>query len=448
MIKLTKSEKYDPNYLCKVIKINVIKEHSNAEKLVCIDVDGNNIITSKGVEKGDVYVYFPPESKINAEYLSLTNSFRDSELNFDKNKTGFFEKNCRVKTMMLRGEPSQGYIVPISTFNEFISDKPSDFSKWQQLESEINTEFDTIDGKLLVEKYVVKRSNTPGAPGSKARDAKNKLLIPGQFKFHNKTTHLAKFHHLIKPNDIISITDKMHGTSFVAARVLVNKKLSLVSKIASWFGAEIETTEYQHIASSRTVIRGLGQTSDNYYHSTNPHLRAAQLVHPYLYKGETVYGEIVGFEVDGKGIQKGYDYGCKNKEFEVLIYRITQTNVDGEIVELSMNSIQERALELGVQAVPLIYYGPAKGFLTENDPAWDECDFSKVLLEKLNKEYVEIGNCKYCKNKVPSEGIVLRVEKLNPVAYKLKQLSFIMHESKLVDKGEVNIEDEVEEDVV
>lgn len=438
MIKLTKSEKYDENYLCKIIEIDEILEHPKADRLVCINVDGNNVITTKGIKKGDVYIYFPPESKINAKYLTLTNSFRDCMLNNDGEKTGFFEKNCRVKAMMLREMPSMGYIVPISTLEGFVDN-------WESLTNEVGMEFDTIDGILMVEKYVAKKSNQPGAPGSRDRKIKSKLLIPDQFKLHIKTTHLSKFHYLVKPDDIISITDKMHGTSFIAANILVNKELTLVDKIASFFGASIETTKYEFIASSRTVIRGIGQTSENYFHSSNPHLTAAQKVHPFLHKGETVYGEIVGYESNGKEIQKGYDYGCEKEKSEILIYRITQTNVDGVSIDMDMKYVQERALELGVNPVPLIYYGKAKDFLTENDPAWDERNFSEVLLAKLSKEYVEIGDCKYCKNKVPSEGIVLRIEKTTPIPLKLKQLSFVMRESKEADKGVANIEDDVEE---
>ena len=48
-----------------------------------------------------------------------------------------------------------------------------------------------------------------------------------------------------------------------------------------------------------------------------------------------------------------------------------------------------------------------------------------------------------CENKVPEEGVVLRKESLfHCESYKLKSFAFLEAESKELDKGEKNIEDE------
>ena len=46
-----------------------------------------------------------------------------------------------------------------------------------------------------------------------------------------------------------------------------------------------------------------------------------------------------------------------------------------------------------------------------------------------------------CNNKVPHEGIVIRVEDMKPKAVKLKCFNFLNVESKQLDAGEENIED-------
>ena len=46
-----------------------------------------------------------------------------------------------------------------------------------------------------------------------------------------------------------------------------------------------------------------------------------------------------------------------------------------------------------------------------------------------------------CNNKVPHEGIVIRVEDMKPQAVKLKCFKFLNAESKQLDAGEENIED-------
>ena len=47
-----------------------------------------------------------------------------------------------------------------------------------------------------------------------------------------------------------------------------------------------------------------------------------------------------------------------------------------------------------------------------------------------------------CKNEVPEEGCVVRIEGLDFEAYKAKSEAFYARETKLLDKGESNIEDE------
>jgi hypothetical protein len=436
MLELKISEKADLNYLAKIVKIDVIRPHSNADRLDVVIIDGNSVITQKGIQQGDIYLYFPPESAISEEFLSLTNSFRDTTLNVDKEKAGFFERTGRVRTMMLRKEPSMGYIVPISTLECLVG--PS----WEKLVNHVGEEFDTINGKKLVKKYKIVR--TEGAPGTgkgRERKVKEDLMIPGQFKLHITTTHLKKMITQIEPDDIISISEKLHGTSVVAANVMVKKKLSWSQKLLKRLGVNIVDTEYKPIVSSRNVIKNLPSTNKNSYYESDIWTKATSPFLPLLQKGETVYAEIVGFLDTGKPIQgaqgNNWDYGCGDNSHCVYIYRITHTNVDGLSVELPMNMIQERAKQLGVQAVPLHYYGKAKelALFLDTDQHWHE-----NFLNHIENKYVETGKCQMCRNNVEREGIVLRKESLIPQPYKMKQVSFVMKESQATDKGEVDIE--------
>lgn len=47
-----------------------------------------------------------------------------------------------------------------------------------------------------------------------------------------------------------------------------------------------------------------------------------------------------------------------------------------------------------------------------------------------------------CDNKVPHEGIVVKIENMRSEAFKLKCFRFLNTEGKALDAGEVNIEDE------
>lgn len=164
-----------------------------------------------------------------------------------------------------------------------------------------------------------------------------------------------------------------------------------------------------------------------------------------LHKGEQVYYELVGYTPSGKDIQKGYDYGCEphkvggEGEFKLYIYRITQTNVDGVVTELPWHQVKHRSKELGFDTVPEIYYGYAgKQFRHSYKKVENWRDF---YLKSLSDAYVYDQDSQFCMNKVPEEGIVVRVEKGDGIEnFKLKAFAFLKHESKMLDKGEADIE--------
>jgi hypothetical protein len=81
-------------------------------------------------------------------------------------------------------------------------------------------------------------------------------------------------------------------------------------------------------------------------------------------------------------------------------------------------------------------------YLTFDDGPTPE--ITEKFLEILEATYNE-KDCKMCINKVPEEGIILRVEKLEYYeAYKLKSKRFLLMESEEQEKEVSNIEDNQE----
>lgn len=447
---ISKSTKHNPNYLAKIVKVQNLRKHKNADRLMIFTVDGNNVITSNKTEEGITVIYFPPESTIDAAYLKATNSYRDVSLNADPTAVaGFFEPTGRVKVLKLREEKSEGYIVPIDTLEPLIG------KKYLELEKHIGEEFDTVDGIILVKKYVVRnQQGAPGEPGvKKDRNAKIKVskLVENQFRLHYDTAQFKKNLHRINRESIISVSWKMHGTSFVSSKVLCRRPLKWYEKALTRLGIKINDTYYDNIFSSRNVIKNddINKGGMAYYKS-NIHADANAFIKDALIDGETVYGEVVGYETTGGYIQKGYDYGCKPGEFKIFIYRVTHTNTSGKVIELPYNQVVERAEELGVEACPLIYFGPADGFYDETDQEGVSSfatveEWRQAYLEFCQKHYVYDQNCQFCTNKVPAEGIVIRTEGRRVEALKLKAFAFLEYEGKELDKGEVNIEDETDD---
>ena len=133
------SKNSNSNYLAKIVKLNNLRKHANADRLQVATIDGNNVITDLRAKEGDYYVFFPLESTLNKEFLSWSNSFEDSSQNNNKEAKGFFNKHGRVRAIKLRGERSEGYIVPLDSLTNWLLSKNLSFSFDESL---VNKEFD------------------------------------------------------------------------------------------------------------------------------------------------------------------------------------------------------------------------------------------------------------------------------------------------------------------
>lgn len=165
------------------------------------------------------YIYFPTACCINPDFLSYNNLFRKSEKNNDSHKTGLFEDNGKVK---LRGELSEGFIVPAVEFTNWLISITN-----RDIELIDGTEFDTVEHETfwVNKKFIVKRTESTQQRGSKTtRKVKKSLdrVIPSQFRFHYDTIILKKCPNVIQPNDLLSITEKIHGSSHISAYVIKN----------------------------------------------------------------------------------------------------------------------------------------------------------------------------------------------------------------------------------
>lgn len=451
-MKLTKSKNANVNYLAKIVDIQNFRAHSNPEvtRLKCCTIDGFNIITGIDSQPG-LYVYFPTACCINSTLLSYCNLYRHKELNSNSEKTGMFEDNGRVKAIRLKGELSEGFILPIIEFQNYIISVTN-----QEIDIEVETEFDIVEheGKTfwVNKKYIPKYTGTPGSKDKKEKTPKGiSKIIDGQFRFHYSTILIKKCPHVIQPNDLISITEKIHGTSGISARVLCKQELNWKQKIAKWLTGE-EFSVYDYLYSSRTVIKNrfYNKNVTPGFYGVDVWAEADKIVRPCLQRGMSCYYEIVGFLPNGSYIQKNYDYGCippkenesytPEKHFKVRVYRVTLTNVDGIVHEFSAREVQQWCKQVGLTPVTEYYYGYAKDLYSDLNPTehWTENFMARLANDKnFNMEM----NSPSCNNKVPHEGIVIKIENMKSEAFKLKCFAFLDKEGKELDKGETNIED-------
>ena len=163
---------------------------------------------------------------------------------------------------------------------------------------------------------------------------------------------------------------------------------------------------------------------------------ADDYIKPFLIKGMTIYYEIVGYLPNGGWIQKNYDYGCEpptqvidpstgenvvqykqGKNFKVLVYRITLTNIDGQTHEFSAHEVQTWCANRGLLCALEYYYGYACDLYSDitRDEHWNENFLQRLANDKgFNMEQ----NSPECNNIVPHEGLVIKIENMKSEAFK------------------------------
>lgn len=453
----------DKNYCGTIVEIKTLVPLAKCDNVVAAMIFGNSVIVGKDTKPGDIGIFFPAETELSAGFLCQNSLYRDATLNANPEKKGYFEKHGRIKTMSFRSFKSEGFFIPINSLNYLHT--TLNFSNM------VNEEFNEINGVELCKKYIPKSDKVKGPAGTKKNKESVKVskLVPEQFRLHYDTEQLRKNMDKINPEDLISISDKWHGTSFVVANVLTIQPMNWFHRILNkYFKVPIELTKYDNIYSSRKVIKnGFINSNPNHFYGYDLWKDISDIIFPLLPQGFSVYGEAAGFLPSGAPIQKGYHYSCKPNTFKCLIYRATFTSADGKVFELSWPMLKEFCAARGLEMVKEFYYGPAKDVFPtikllnkEEARVWNdegpESFGDRVIgcgnLRDWQDEFlVALTECKaynmgdvMCKDnnyEVPAEGIVLRKDALSQsVSFKLKNFKFNCYETTQLDQGLIDLE--------
>lgn len=458
MIKINCSKTFKEEYSASIVRIGEIFPIEGKDRIVKTLVNGLSIVIGKDEFKtGDVAVYISNECVLHELFLHLNSMFDDKTLNKDPEKRGYINKHGRVRCIKLGGVPSYGLLLNPESIAIFLNESVEDVVKF--LEAHVGEDFDEMNGERFVHVYVPPMANNGhGQQKSKSermaeRLNRFKMLIEGSFRLHYTTEQLPKHFGEFSPEDVVDISVKIHGTSFVAGNILTNLPTNWFVRMWRKFKGKTEYKQgYNLVYSSRTVIKNQyinrkqkpgGFYGDDIWGSV------AKRLNGLIPEGCTVYGEIVGYTDNGSSIQKNYDYGCTpdgEHNYKMMIYRMTMITGDGKTRECEIPEVVEfgRHLknELGdvVMEFPLLYHGTLKDLYPDVSTTehWHE-----NVLELLKKEerFGMEKNEPLCKNKVPREGFVLRrVGDIEPSAWKMKCDLFKFAEAKLVDAGEADIE--------
>lgn len=352
-------------YCAYITTIKDIRKHSNADRLQCFTVFGNNVIVDLNYYNGQRVVYFPVDGQISKEYCEDNNLVRVLDEN-GNNAGGYLDPDKRnIKALKLRGERSEGLVMPIETLSKY-----TDINVLKD-----GDQITILNGHEICRKYIPRSRNTHHNRNvyTKVKTKSIPQVDYPYFEEHRDTEQLAYNQNAFRPGDTIYLTQKLHGTSFRvsnAMEITLKRRPKLIKKILRCKDKSI--TKYNIVSGTRRTI--CKNFDGGYYGSNAFRKKYHDMFVGKLPKGMTVYGEIVGWinettpimarcnnsKVKDKEFSKNYGeetiftYGCKPGENDCYIYRITMTNEDGVVVELPTEEVILWCDRLGVKYVPLL----------------------------------------------------------------------------------------------
>ena len=444
-------------YKAYITTLTNVRKHPNADKLLLADVFGNTVCVSTDYAAGEIGVYFPADGQLSVEFAEQNNLVRKKD-DASNNIGGYLEPDKRnIRAIRLRGEKSDGLFLPLSclyyTGVDFDTLNVGDVIEG------------TVNGHEICCKYIP-RSNSSNRRNQPAgnRTRKHKVPTAPLFKEHADTEQLAYNLSAFKPGDEIEITLKMHGTSQRTGYLPVLKgyKRTLMDKILRREGKPIY--DWGYVSGTRRTV--LEDFEGGYYGSNAFREAHSKFFEGKLWKGETIYYEVVSFTNDGtpimgkakvpKEAQKEYGnemvfhYGL-SKNSDIYVYRMTMTNPDGEVVEYTPDFMRYRCEQIAVKTVPVF----GKAILSEDRlhfVAPDGYDHDYLigdgtlgdLVMKVAEEFYD-GPDPIGKTHI-REGVVVRiVNRPKFCAYKHKNFSFKVLEGIIKDTADTPDMEEAQE---
>ena len=438
------------SYTGFVCQIKNLRDHPNGDNLYLGECFGNTVAVSRnGYTANMTGVYFPTDGQLSTEFCQNNNLLRLKDENGHSIPGGgYMDPDKRnVTAIKLRGEKSDGLFLPLTSLDYCFEDGAENHLK-------IGDTIDVVNGHNICTKYIPRSNKRTGRPSDGNRTRKKRVPIAPLFAEHADTEQLAYNLGAFRSGDEIEITLKMHGTSQRTGYlpVLSGFHRTFWDKLFRRDGHPIYA--FDLVTGTRRTV--LENADGGYYGSNQFRIPHAEQFRGKLWKGETVYYEVVGFtdscepimarcnnkKLNDKEFVKQYgdtttfSYGCQERmlvcddtdgrnqrvvgQSDIYVYRMTMTNEDGNIVEYTPDFMRYRCEQMGVKTVPVFW----KGTIPEHpasatDPTIEPGEWIKNVAERFYDGPDPIGE-----NHV-REGVVVRIiNKPKFCAYKHKNWFF------------------------
>ena len=422
---LSFQEPVNRNYAAVVTTVHAINKLDNCDNVVGIPVFGYQAIVGKDTKIGDKVLVFVAETQLSEEFVRMNNLYRNGDLNSNPERKGYIEQNRRVRAIKFRGHRSDALAMPLSSLSYLGND---------YLKLEDNDTFDFLNGHEICRKYeVVKKSiNRSELKQTRAFRRVDKKFMPE----HYDTDNWFRNSHTIEDDEMVVVTQKLHGTSIRMGHVPVSRKLTWKDKIAKFFGVSVAETEYDIVYGSRRVIKDVNNPSHDHFYDKDIWTEQGRKYDYALPHNYIIYGELVGYVEGNTPIMSHYTYNVPEGQCHLYVYRVALVTHGGRLVDLSWDAVKEFCRENGLNHTPEFFR------LTKR-----EIEESGQVEAMMDVRYTECGMT-FTEAPIPlshpdtvDEGICLRVERgVVPHIFKAKSPEFLAHETKLLDADVVDLE--------
>ena len=450
-------------YTAFITRLKNVRPHPNADRLQMAECFGNTIVVDMSYTDNQLGIYFPADGQVSLEFAEANNLLRKKDEN-GNNIGGYMDADKRnVTAIKLRGEKSEGLFLPLTSLESF-----GDVSTLSEGDRITN-----FNGHEICCKYIPRRNARSVGSSKGNRTRKKSVPVAPLFAEHADTEQLAYNLGAFKAGDQIEITLKMHGTSqrtgylpvfqgyatpypwarWVLEKINPNKKMNWLTK--KLYDAAMDTAkanyDWGYVSGTRRVV--LENFEGGYYGSNEFREAHSKFFEGKLWKGETVYYEVVGFTHTGApimatadnkklndkafikqyGKETVFSYGCdpngtkhgeifkletnpKDKsecrlvmqpQSDIYVYRMTMTNEDGDVVEYTPEFMRYRCEQMGAKTVPVMW----KGVIPEVKNEENLPEFAKItvgdLVRNLAEQYYD-GTDPIGKTHI-REGVVVRI---------------------------------------
>lgn len=288
----------------EIVMLDAVLPHPNADLLELAQIGGYRAVVGKGLhQKGDWVLYIPEEALLPVEVAK--------EFGYEGKLSGPLKN--RVKAIRLRGELSQGLVIPWRKATDACVNRGT-----------IPGLENVYVGLDLAEKLGITKYEQP-IPANMAGRARPR---PNWFPTYTNIENIKKDPHIFTPGELVVMTEKIHGTNF---------------------GVGMTSGEREMLVSSRRLV--LEREETNLYWRAAIEFKLEAFLN-YLLDVTLGSNVIVWGEIFGSGIQN-LAYGGDPGE---LNYRVFDIQVNGQF--LDTKEMRILCFEKFIDTVPILWSGP------------------------------------------------------------------------------------------